>query len=87
MKKCVILAATHFFFGVLYVIGTMLMQPEDHGFFLVFLVIFPLATTMTAFYIWTLNSINRTLAILGELGIFSTHPYKFEHRTDTTYFN
>jgi hypothetical protein len=72
MKKCVILAATHFFFGVLYVIGTMLMQPEDHGFFLVFLVIFPLATTMTAFYIWTLNSINRTLAILGELGIFST---------------
>ncbi|CAO3697283.1 unnamed protein product [Umbelopsis ramanniana] len=64
MKKCVILAATHFFFGVLYVIGTMLMQPEDHGFFIVFLVIFPLATTMTAFYIWTLNSINRTLAIL-----------------------
>ncbi|KAH8547741.1 lung seven transmembrane receptor-domain-containing protein [Umbelopsis sp. PMI_123] len=64
MKKCVILAATHFFFGVLYVIGTMLMQPEDHRFFLVFLVIFPLATTMTAFYIWTLNSINRTLAIL-----------------------
>ncbi|CAM0141076.1 unnamed protein product [Umbelopsis sp. WA50703] len=64
MKKCVILAATHFFFGVLYVLGTMLMQPEDHGFFLVFLVIFPLSTTMTAFYIWTLNSINGTLAIL-----------------------
>jgi hypothetical protein len=71
MKKCVILAATHFFFGVLYVIGTMLMQPEDHGFFLVFLVIFPLATTMTAFYIWTLNSINRTLAILGEPTLYT----------------
>ncbi|KAJ2957540.1 hypothetical protein NQZ79_g6784 [Umbelopsis isabellina] len=44
--------------------GLWRCQPEDDGFFLVFLVIFPLSTTMTAFYIWTLNSINSTLAIL-----------------------
>ncbi|KAI8067188.1 lung seven transmembrane receptor-domain-containing protein [Gongronella butleri] len=63
MKKCVILACTHFFFGVIYSLGTMLLSPETAG-FLVLLVIFPLSITMTAFYIWTLNSITSTLNTL-----------------------
>ncbi|CAO3650781.1 unnamed protein product [Cunninghamella blakesleeana] len=63
MKKCIILACTHFFFGVIYSLGTMLLSPETAG-FLVLLVIFPLSITMTAFYIWTLNSITHTLSTL-----------------------
>ncbi|KAL0087677.1 lung seven transmembrane receptor-domain-containing protein [Phycomyces blakesleeanus] len=63
MKKCVILACTHFFFGVIYSLGTMLLSPETAG-FLVLLVVFPLAITMTAFYVWTLGSITQTLATL-----------------------
>ncbi|KAI8078871.1 lung seven transmembrane receptor-domain-containing protein [Halteromyces radiatus] len=63
MKKCIILACTHFFFGVVYSLGTMLLSPETAG-FLVLLVIFPLSITMTAFYIWTLNSITTTLNTL-----------------------
>ncbi|SAL95378.1 hypothetical protein [Absidia glauca] len=63
MKKCIILACTHFFFGVVYSLGTMLLSPETAG-FLVLLVIFPLSITMTAFYIWTLNSITATLNTL-----------------------
>ncbi|ORX61386.1 hypothetical protein DM01DRAFT_1331990 [Hesseltinella vesiculosa] len=63
MKRCVILACTHFFFGVIYSLGTMLLSPESAG-FLVLLVIFPLSITMTAFYIWTLNSIQSTLNTL-----------------------
>ncbi|KAI9301042.1 lung seven transmembrane receptor-domain-containing protein [Cunninghamella echinulata] len=63
MKKCIILAGTHFFFGVIYSLGTMLLSPETAG-FLVLLVIFPLSVTMTAFYIWTLNAITHTLSTL-----------------------
>ncbi|KAI9027434.1 lung seven transmembrane receptor-domain-containing protein [Phycomyces nitens] len=63
MKKCIILACTHFFFGVIYSLGTMLLSPETAG-FLVLLVVFPLAITMTAFYVWTLGSITQTLATL-----------------------
>ncbi|KAI8364748.1 lung seven transmembrane receptor-domain-containing protein [Radiomyces spectabilis] len=63
MKKCVILACTHFFFGVVYSLGTMVLSPETAG-FLILLVIFPLSMTMTAFYVWTLNSITSTLAVL-----------------------
>ena len=60
MKKCVILACTHFFFGVIYTLGTMLLSPETAG-LLILLVIFPLSITMTVFYVWTLNSITSTI--------------------------
>ncbi|KAI8337374.1 lung seven transmembrane receptor-domain-containing protein [Choanephora cucurbitarum] len=60
MKKCIILACTHFFFGVVYTLGTMLLSPETAG-LLILLVIFPLSITMTIFYVWTLNSITSTI--------------------------
>ncbi|KAI8065346.1 lung seven transmembrane receptor-domain-containing protein [Gilbertella persicaria] len=60
MKKCIILACTHFFFGVIYTLGTMLLTPETAG-LLILLVIFPLSITMTIFYVWTLNSITSTI--------------------------
>jgi hypothetical protein len=63
MNKCRALAATHFLFGILYSAGTMLLDPDTAN-PLVFLVILPLALTMTAFYIWTLQSITNTLQTL-----------------------
>ncbi|KAI7853219.1 lung seven transmembrane receptor-domain-containing protein, partial [Circinella umbellata] len=63
MKKCVILALTHFFFGVVYSLGVMLLSPETAG-FLVLLVIFPLALTMSAFYVWIFSSLTATIHTL-----------------------
>ncbi|KAL1936295.1 hypothetical protein VTP01DRAFT_429 [Rhizomucor pusillus] len=63
MKRCIFLACTHFFFGVIYSLGVMLLSPETAG-FLVLLVIFPLALTMSAFYIWIFNSLQITLDTL-----------------------
>ncbi|CDH48668.1 integral membrane protein [Lichtheimia corymbifera JMRC:FSU:9682] len=63
MKKCVVLAGTHFFFGVIYSLGVMLLSPESAG-FMVLLVIFPLALTMSAFYVWIFSSLTNTIATL-----------------------
>ncbi|KAJ8655827.1 hypothetical protein O0I10_008491 [Lichtheimia ornata] len=63
MKKCVVLACTHFFFGVVYSLGVMLLDPETAG-FLVLLVIFPLAITMSAFYVWIFSSLGATINTL-----------------------
>ncbi|RIB14974.1 lung seven transmembrane receptor-domain-containing protein [Gigaspora rosea] len=63
MIKCRILTLAHFVFGVVYAAGTMLIDPETAS-PLVFLVIFPLALTMTTFYVWTLQSITNTLQTL-----------------------
>ncbi|KAI9474869.1 lung seven transmembrane receptor-domain-containing protein [Zychaea mexicana] len=63
MKRCVILALTHFFFGVVYSLGVMLLSPETAG-FLVLLVIFPLAITMSAFYVWIFSSLTATIQTL-----------------------
>lgn len=63
MNKCRALGGAHFVFGVIYAAGTMLISPDTAN-PLVFLVIFPLAFTMTAFYIWTLQSITNTLQTL-----------------------
>jgi hypothetical protein len=60
-----ILAAAHFTFGVIYTIASMNIHPEDAG-ALVLLVILPLSSTLTAFYIWTLNSLNMTMKDLVE---------------------
>ncbi|CAD0105927.1 unnamed protein product [Aureobasidium uvarum] len=59
------LAITHFIFGVVYVIASLSVTPENAG-PLVLLVVLPLAATLTAFYIWTLNSLNATMKDLME---------------------
>ncbi|KAI9713106.1 MAG: hypothetical protein M1820_001091 [Bogoriella megaspora] len=59
------LAITHFVFGVIYAIASLLITPDDAG-PLVLFVILPLSATLTAFYIWTLNSLNMTLRDLVE---------------------
>ncbi|KAL6850940.1 Membrane protein ptm1 [Amphichorda felina] len=59
------LAAAHFVFGLIYSITSLLISPESAGPF-VLLIVLPLAATLTAFYIWTLNSLNATLKDLKE---------------------
>ena len=53
------LAITHFVFGVIYAVAALSVTPENAG-PLVLLVVLPLAATLTAFYVWTLNSLNTT---------------------------
>ncbi|KAH0562693.1 hypothetical protein GP486_002636 [Trichoglossum hirsutum] len=54
------LAAAHFIFGVIYAVGSLTITPDSAG-PLVLLVVLPLAGTLTAFYVWTLNSLNATM--------------------------
>ena len=54
------LAIAHFVFGVIYAVASLSVTPDSAG-PLVLLVILPLAGTLTAFYVWTLNSLNRTM--------------------------
>lgn len=54
------LALAHFVFGVIYAVASLNITPENAG-PLVLLVILPLAATLTAFYVWTLNSLNLTM--------------------------
>lgn len=54
------LALTHFVFGVIYAIASLTITPDNAG-PLVLLVILPLAGTLTAFYVWTLNSLHATM--------------------------
>ena len=55
-----ILALAHFLFGVIYSIASLSITPDSAG-PLVLLVIMPLAATLTAFYVWTLNSLSSTM--------------------------
>ena len=55
-----ILAIAHFVFGVIYAIASMAVTPESVGPLILFVVL-PLAGTMTAFYVWTLSSLNVTI--------------------------
>ncbi|KAF2873695.1 lung seven transmembrane receptor-domain-containing protein [Massariosphaeria phaeospora] len=59
------LAVAHFVFGVIYAVASLTIKPDDAG-PLVLLVILPLSATLTAFYIWTLNSLNLTMKDLLE---------------------
>jgi hypothetical protein len=59
------LAVAHFVFGVIYAVASLTVRPDDAG-PLVLLVILPLSATLTAFYIWTLNSLNLTMKDLME---------------------
>ena len=60
-----ILAIVHFVFGVIYAVASLTITPDNAG-PLVLLVILPLAGTLTAFYVWTLNSLNLTMKDLLE---------------------
>ncbi|KAI1340478.1 lung seven transmembrane receptor-domain-containing protein [Xylariaceae sp. FL0016] len=59
------LAIAHFVFGLVYAITSLLISPDSAGPF-VLLIVLPLAGTLTAFYVWTLNSLNFTLKDLRE---------------------
>lgn len=59
------LAAAHLVFGIIYAVASLTVQPDDAG-PLILLVILPLSATLTAFYIWTLNSLNYTIKDLVE---------------------
>ena len=65
MKWVRILALTHFVFGVIYAVASLTVTPDQAG-PLVLLVILPLAATLTAFYVWTLNSLKLTQKSLAE---------------------
>lgn len=55
-----VLAITHFVFGVIYGVASLSITPDSAG-PLVLLIVLPLAGTLTAFYVWTLNSLNATM--------------------------
>ncbi|TGO58233.1 hypothetical protein BCON_0057g00200 [Botryotinia convoluta] len=59
------LAGAHFVFGLIYSIASLTITPEHAG-PLVLFVILPLAGTLTAFYVWTLNSLNLTMKDLND---------------------
>ncbi|KAJ9152195.1 Membrane protein (Ptm1)-like protein [Coniochaeta hoffmannii] len=59
------LAIAHFVFGLVYAITSLVITPDSAGPF-VLLIVLPLAGTLTAFYVWTLNSLNLTLKDLRE---------------------
>ncbi|KAI1938870.1 Membrane protein ptm1 [Ophidiomyces ophidiicola] len=54
------LAIGHFVFGVVYGVASLSITPDSAG-PLVLLVVLPLAGTLTAFYVWTLNSLGATM--------------------------
>lgn len=55
-----VLAVAHFVFGVIYAVASLSVTPDSAG-PLVLLVILPLSATLTAFYVWTLNSLSATM--------------------------
>ena len=55
-----ILAIAHFVFAVVYSLASLSITPDSAG-PLVLLIVLPLAGTLTAFYVWTLNSLNATM--------------------------
>ncbi|KAI1000928.1 hypothetical protein K3495_g7272 [Podosphaera aphanis] len=59
------LAGTHFVFSLIYSVASLTLAPENAG-PLVLFVILPLAATLTAFYVWTLNSLNHTMKDLQD---------------------
>lgn len=54
------LAIGHFVFGVIYAVASLSITPDSAG-PLVMLVVLPLAATLTAFYVWTLNALSATM--------------------------
>lgn len=58
MNRIRILTIAHFIFGVIYSLGTVEVQLESASIFVVLLMIFPLALTLTAFLMWIIISLN-----------------------------
>ncbi|EPQ28969.1 uncharacterized protein PFL1_03259 [Pseudozyma flocculosa PF-1] len=65
MTKVRLLTGAHFVFGVLYSIGIVLLQIDKGGAW-IFLFIFPLAMTLTALMMWTMNSLNQSIEYLTQ---------------------
>ncbi|KAL4948610.1 lung seven transmembrane receptor-domain-containing protein [Aspergillus filifer] len=55
-----ILGITHFVFACVYAVASLSITPEAAG-ILILLIELPLAATLTAFYVWTLSSLNATM--------------------------
>jgi hypothetical protein len=55
-----ILAIAHFVFAVIYAVASLSITPEAAGILILFIEL-PLAATLTAFYVWTLSSLNATM--------------------------
>ncbi|KAL2821566.1 lung seven transmembrane receptor-domain-containing protein [Aspergillus granulosus] len=55
-----ILAIGHFVFAVIYAVASLSITPEAAG-ILILIIELPLAATLTAFYVWTLSSLNATM--------------------------
>lgn len=65
MLRAKVLTAIHLVCGCLYSVGIVLLSIEAGGTW-VFLFIFPLAFTLTALMMWSLNSLNATIAYLTQ---------------------
>ncbi|KAK0544016.1 hypothetical protein OC846_005660 [Tilletia horrida] len=63
MTRVRMLTGLHFVFGVLYSVGVVLITLEAGGGW-IFMFVFPLSLTLTAFMMWTLRSLNSTIAHL-----------------------
>ncbi|KAH8923755.1 hypothetical protein BT69DRAFT_1262125 [Atractiella rhizophila] len=64
MTKVRILAGVHFFFGIMFSIGTDVVPLEEASYFIL-IFIFPLAFSLTAFMMWIMYSLNATIADLA----------------------
>lgn len=64
MLRVKLLSGVHLVCGCLYSVGIVLLSIDAGGSW-VFLFIFPLAFTLTALMMWSLNSLNATIAYLG----------------------
>ncbi|KAK9471325.1 lung seven transmembrane receptor-domain-containing protein [Dipodascopsis tothii] len=65
MIKVRVLAGLHLVFGVVYAIASFLVTPDTAG-PIALLAILPLASTMTAFYLWILSTLTGTIRDLTE---------------------
>ncbi|GAA5906493.1 hypothetical protein JCM6882_004450 [Rhodosporidiobolus microsporus] len=64
LAKVRLLAICHFFFGLLYSLGTVAIPLEAAGLFVFFFVL-PLAFSLTAFLLWIMYSLSSTISELG----------------------
>ncbi|KAI0052524.1 hypothetical protein FA95DRAFT_1580094 [Auriscalpium vulgare] len=64
LRKCQILAAAHFVFGVLYAVGIVELEFESTSAFILLIFVIPLAFTLSGFLMWILYSLNATITQL-----------------------
>ena len=68
MLKARLLAVAQFAFGALYGVTSMAIGTSDAPSYWMLLVVVPLAATLTAFYLWTLQALKATIAELDDRG-------------------